>query len=105
VGYALSEEIRIEEGMTFSSLFADYLIPTSADLPDIEPIILEIGPGKGPFGARGIGEPAIAPCAAAIASAIADAIGARLTELPMTPERILRALEERRSVVSSQPRA
>jgi len=95
VGYALSEEIRLEEGMITSSLFADYLIPTAADLPDIEPIVLEIGPGKGPFGARGIGEPAIAPCAAAIASAIADAIGARLAELPMTPERVLRAMQDR----------
>lgn len=102
VGYALSEEIRLEEGMVTSSLFADYLIPTSADLPDIEPIILEIGPGKGPFGARGIGEPAIAPCAAAIASAIADATGARLAELPMTPERILRAMQDRLSAADPQ---
>lgn len=103
VGYALSEEIRIEDGIPTSFLFADYLIPTSADLPDIEPIVLEIGPGKGPFGARGIGESAIAPCAAAIASAIADAIGARLTELPMTPEMVHRAMAERASGVA--PRA
>jgi CO/xanthine dehydrogenase Mo-binding subunit len=101
IGYALSEEIRIEEGTTSSMLFADYLIPTSADLPDIEPIVLEIGPGKGPFGARGIGEPAIAPCAAAIASAIADATHARLTQLPMTPELILRAMQERTSATTS----
>jgi xanthine dehydrogenase molybdenum-binding subunit len=101
VGYALSEESRLEEGMVTSSLFADYLIPTSVDLPDIEPIVLEIGPGKGPFGARGIGEAAIAPCAAAIASAIADATGARLAELPMTPERILRAMWDARRPVSA----
>ncbi len=101
IGYALSEEIRIEEGTTSSMLFADYLMPTSADLPDIEPIVLEIGPGKGPFGARGIGEPAIAPCAAAIASAIADATGARLTELPMRPELVLRAMQERASATTS----
>lgn len=92
IGYALSEEVRLEEGTITSSLFADYLIPVSSDLPDIEPLVLEIGKGKGPFGARGIGEPAIAPCAAAIASAIADATGVRPTELPMTPERIWRAM-------------
>ena len=94
VGYALSEEVRIEEGVNVAALFADYLIPTSTDLPEIEPIVLEIGPGKGPFGARGIGEPSIAPCAAALAGAIADAIGKRMTELPMTSERVLRALRE-----------
>jgi CO/xanthine dehydrogenase Mo-binding subunit len=92
VGYALSEEVRIEDGVNVAALFADYLIPTTVDLPDIEPIVLEIGPGKGPFGARGIGEPSIGPCAAAIASAISDAVGVRMTELPMTPERVLRAI-------------
>jgi CO/xanthine dehydrogenase Mo-binding subunit len=105
IGYALSEEIRIEEGTTSSMLFADYLIPSSADLPDIEPIVLEIGPGKGPFGARGIGEPAIAPCAAAIASAIADATHVRLSELPMRPELILRAMQERASTTASSDEA
>ena len=55
---------------------------------------MEIGPGKGPFGARGIGEPAIAPPAAAIANAVADALGVRITELPITPERVLAALRQ-----------
>lgn len=92
VGYALSEEVRVVDGTTVPALFADYLIPASTDLPDIRPIVLELGEGKGPFGARGIGEPAIAPCAAAIASAVADAVGVRITELPIGPERILDAL-------------
>jgi CO/xanthine dehydrogenase Mo-binding subunit len=94
IGYALSEEVRVsEDGVNLCGLFADYLIPTADDVPDVRPIILESGEGKGPFGARGIGEPAIGPCAAAIASAVADAIGVRLTELPMTPQRILAALD------------
>ncbi len=97
LGYALSEEIVTDNGTNQSVLFADYLMPTSREVPDIIPIILEEVPGKGPFGARGIGEPAIAPVAATIASAIEDAIGARPTELPITPERILALLEERRS--------
>jgi xanthine dehydrogenase molybdenum-binding subunit len=92
IGYALSEEVEVEEGITTSSLFADYLIPSAADVPDIEAIALEIGAGKGPFGARGIGEPPIGPAPAAVANAIADATGVRLTELPFTPARLLEAL-------------
>ena len=96
VGYALSEEVEVSGGVVSSTLFADYLIPTSADLPDIKAIGLELHPGKGPFGARGIGEPPIGPPPAALASAIQDAVGIRLRRLPMTPERILAALREAR---------
>lgn len=94
IGYALTEKLMAEEGNNRSSLFADYLVPTAMDVPDIETIVLEIGEGKGPFGARGIGEAPIGPTAAAIANALADAIGVRLTELPMTPERLLLAIGE-----------
>jgi CO/xanthine dehydrogenase Mo-binding subunit len=104
IGYALSEEIRIVEGIPESSLFADYLMPTSADVPDVRAIPLEIGLGKGPFGARGIGEPPIAPPAAVLANAVADAIGVRITELPITPERVLAALRERRGVGADRER-
>jgi xanthine dehydrogenase molybdenum-binding subunit len=95
IGYALSEEIRIVDGTNLTGLFADYLVPVATDLPDIDAIVLELGEGKGPFGARGIGEPAISPCAATIASAVADAIGVRLTTLPITAERVLEALDSR----------
>jgi CO/xanthine dehydrogenase Mo-binding subunit len=81
------------DGICTSALFADYLIPTSLDIPDIRTIVLEKHLGKGPLGARGIGEPPIGPPAPAIASAIADAVGIRLTQLPMTPERVLAALQ------------
>jgi CO/xanthine dehydrogenase Mo-binding subunit len=94
VGYAMSEEVEINDGVVSSTLFANYLIPTSVDLPDIDAIALELYLGKGPFGARGIGEPPIGPCAPALASAIQDAVGARLRRLPMTPERVLAALQE-----------
>lgn len=94
LGYALSEEVIMVEGTNQSVLFADYLIPTSMEVPDIQTLILEEVPGKGPFGARGIGEPAIAPVAATIASAIEDAIGVRPTVLPFTPERVLALIEE-----------
>lgn len=94
VGYALSEDIDVHEGVVASTLFADYLIPTAVDLPDIKAIGLELHLGKGPFGARGIGEPPIGPSAAALASAIQDATGIRLRRLPMTPERLLLAMRE-----------
>jgi CO/xanthine dehydrogenase Mo-binding subunit len=96
VGYALSEEIEPEEGVVGSTLFADYLVPTSLELPDINAIGLELYPGKGPLGARGIGEPPIGPPAPALASAIQDATGVRLRELPMTPERLHAAMREAR---------
>jgi len=92
LGYALSEEIITEQGASHSGLFANYLIPTSLEVPDIEPVILEEEPGKGPFGARGIGEPAIAPVAAAVANALTDAIGACPIQLPFTPERVLEVI-------------
>jgi len=94
IGYTLTEEVVSADGVSQSGLFADYLIPVSTDVPDITTIALEIGPGKGPFGARGIGEPPIAPPAATIANAVADAVGVRITDLPITPERVLAALRQ-----------
>jgi CO/xanthine dehydrogenase Mo-binding subunit len=70
----------------------DYRMPTAMDVPDIETQIVEVPSEDGPYGARGIGEPSIVPGAAAIANAIADAIGVRVMEAPITPERILRAM-------------
>jgi len=104
VGYALREEVESDEGVISSTLFADYLIPTSLDLPDIQAIVLELYPGKGPLGARGIGEPPIGPPAATLASAISDAIGVRLHHLPMTPERVRAALRgaDRRAAESAR---
>jgi len=94
VGQALMEEIAVDRGVNLVGGFFQYLIPTAADLPPIECVVLESGEGMGPFGARGIGEPPIGPCAAAIASAIEDAVGARPTTLPITPERVLACVDE-----------
>ncbi|HEY6523810.1 MAG TPA: xanthine dehydrogenase family protein molybdopterin-binding subunit [Solirubrobacteraceae bacterium] len=92
IGYAMSEEMETEGGVLHSTLFANYLIPTSLDLPDLKAIGLELYLGKGPFGARGIGEPPIGPCGPALASAIHNAIGVRMLRLPMIPERVLAAM-------------
>jgi CO/xanthine dehydrogenase Mo-binding subunit len=93
LGYALGEEVVVEEGQTMSTLLASYLMPNSADLPDVKAIIVESGEGKGPFGARGIGEPTIGNPAATIANAVAAATGVRITRLPITAERLLAAID------------
>ncbi|MGD2105849.1 MAG: molybdopterin-dependent oxidoreductase, partial [Anaerolineae bacterium] len=93
MGYALMEDFVVQEGVTRTPSFSEYLIPTAKDFPDTEAIVLESGTGVGPFGAKGIGEPALTPAAPAIANAVADAIGVRIHELPITPERVLKALE------------
>jgi len=94
-GQALMEDVVLDEGTNLTTLFANYLIPTSLDVPDVRAVVVESGEGKGPFGARGIGEPPNGPPPAAVASAIQDAVGVRLVELPMTPERIFEALRAR----------
>ncbi|MDH3595888.1 MAG: xanthine dehydrogenase family protein molybdopterin-binding subunit [Rhodospirillales bacterium] len=91
-GYALSEELCYEEGRPTTPSFSEYLIPTAMDVPRYQSIILESRSGLGPFGAKGIGEPALTPVAPAIANAVADAIGVRVFDLPITPEKIVMAL-------------
>jgi CO/xanthine dehydrogenase Mo-binding subunit len=93
-GYALSEEMVYQEGQLMTPSFSEYLIPTAMDMPEVESIILESRSGLGPFGAKGIGEPAMTAVAPAIANAVADAIGVRIFELPITPERIVKALRQ-----------
>src|SRR5262249_17665722 len=95
LGYALTEDMGIEDGYVQAALFANYLIPNAQDFPDGLVDIGESGEGKGPLGARGIGEPPIGNVATTIASAIQDAIGVRPAQLPMTPERILGLLDAR----------
>jgi CO/xanthine dehydrogenase Mo-binding subunit len=92
LGMALLEEVVLDEGINLTAGFFQYLVPTATDVPDIEVIVLESGEGMGPFGARGIGEPPIGPPLAAVANAIRDAVGARPTVLPITPERVLACL-------------
>ncbi len=93
-GYALSEAMVYEDGILVTPSFSEYLIPTAMDLPKIESVILESRSGVGPFGAKGIGEPSLTPVAPAIANAVAEAIGHRITELPITAEKIIKAIGE-----------
>ena len=93
LGIALSEEMLYDEqGRLINGNLLDYRMPTTRDLPPIEAIIVEVPSEEGPYGARIVGEPSIVAGAAAVANAVADAIGVRITEAPITPERVLRAL-------------
>ena len=95
LGYALTEEVIVKDGRVLNPDFLDYRLFTSADMPEIETIIIETDDPQGPFGAKGVGEMGGTPTAAAIANAIYDAVGVRLTTVPMTPERVLKALDEK----------
>ena len=88
LGFALSERVVYDEAVNLTGAFAQYLIPTAVEAPEIEPIVVESGEGLGPFSARGIGEPPVGAVAPAVASALADALSRRLTVLPFTPERV-----------------
>jgi CO/xanthine dehydrogenase Mo-binding subunit len=93
LGYALMENLIVKDGVIQTPSLSEYLIPTSKDFPTTTVIALESGTGVGPFGAKGIGEPSLTPAAPAVASAVAEAIGVRIQELPLTPERVLAAID------------
>jgi CO/xanthine dehydrogenase Mo-binding subunit len=95
VGYALSEELAVDEGKVTSVSFGEYKIPNMQDIPELNTVILESEMGPGPYNARGIGENPIGPPAPAIANAVADAVGVRIRDLPITAEKVYRALAER----------
>ena len=89
IGWALYEElVHDEDGRLVTGSFLDYAIPTAERLPEIETLIVEVPAPDGPFGAKGIGEAPVIAAPAAIANAIAAAVGIRPRALPMTPRRI-----------------
>jgi CO/xanthine dehydrogenase Mo-binding subunit len=83
--------------VTITPSFSEYLVPTSMDVPDVQTIILESGDGVGPFGAKGVGEPSLCSVAPAIANAVYDAVGVRIYDLPITPEKVLKAIQEKKN--------
>jgi len=93
MGYALYEElVHDEDGQPLARSFLNYAVPRIDAVPKIETVIVEVPAPYGPLGARGIGESAIVPGAAAIGNAIRAAVGVRMHELPMTPDRVWRSL-------------
>ena len=97
-GHTFYESLQFEGGQMINSTLIDYKVPTFADVPEaFESILIEDGNGPGPYGSKGLGEGGIIPVAPAVANAIAWSTGARLKELPLTPERVWRALRAAKS--------
>ncbi len=96
LGQALMENMVLTQGRNMNPNFLDYLIPASVDMPDVETIIIEEYEPTGPFGAKGVAEPSSVPTIPAILNAIYDAVGVRINDLPVTPEKVLKALKEKR---------
>ncbi|MCI0389512.1 MAG: xanthine dehydrogenase family protein molybdopterin-binding subunit [Acidobacteria bacterium] len=102
VGYGLFEELVWERGRVVNNRLTNYIIPTSLDAPEMETIIVEKEYPHGPFGAKGVGELPMDGAAPAIAAAIFNATGALVTEIPITPERLLAALENMSATKSKE---
>ncbi|WP_260195613.1 xanthine dehydrogenase family protein molybdopterin-binding subunit [Actinophytocola gossypii] len=95
IGHALFDQLVLDQGQLINGTLLDYQLPSIRDLPDqLTPIVVESPHDDGPFGAKGVGETGILGVAPAIANAVRDAVGVRLTRLPLTPESITMALEE-----------
>ena len=95
VGWALNEEyVYDKNGRLDNPGFLDYRVPVASDLPMINAIMVEVPNPRHPFGAKGVGEVPIVPPMAAVANAIADAIGMRMRDLPISPPKLLAALDE-----------
>jgi xanthine dehydrogenase molybdenum-binding subunit len=96
IGYALCEEVTIEEnGQIKSNSFKDYHLLNAASMPEVETLLIEDGGDEGPFGAKSIGEIATVPVAAAVVNAVNHALGTSMSELPLTPEKIVAALRSK----------
>jgi CO/xanthine dehydrogenase Mo-binding subunit len=97
MGYALTEEIIQEHGYLKTKSLGEYMIPTSMDVPNTEPHIIEVPVSDGPYGAKGVGEPALIPTAPAVLNAVCNALDISITELPANLEnlhRLIRRKEE-----------
>lgn len=96
LGTVLFEELLLKDGKVLNKSFVDYKIPTIDDTPEVF-VAMDVQHAEetGPYGARGIGEPAMVPGAPAIANAVYNATGCRFTEMPITPEKMLKALQEK----------
>ncbi|WP_338833223.1 Nicotinate dehydrogenase medium molybdopterin subunit [Moorella humiferrea] len=95
LGYTLMEEVILDHGKPLTPTLSEYLLPTAKDVPTITSLIVEEEDPTGPFGAKGVAEPPNVATAPAIINAIYNAVGIRITELPVTPEKLRRLLKEK----------
>jgi CO/xanthine dehydrogenase Mo-binding subunit len=96
LGYCLTEELKLDRGRVLNPGFLDYKLLTAPDMPELLVTLIESVDEAGPFGAKGLGEAGTIPISAAVANAVKDAVDVRMTELPMTPERVWRAMRAAR---------
>ena len=98
IGWALNEEyVYGADGRLQNPGFLDYRVPVASDLPMIDTVIVEVPNPRHPYGVRGVGETPIVPPLAAVANAVANATGVRFPDLPMSPPKVLAALDEARA--------
>jgi len=96
IGYTFLENLHFDKkGRPANGNFANYRLPRTMGMPPMESILVETDDPEGPFGAKGMGEASLLPTSAAIANAIEDAVGVRIKELPITPDKIIKALKEK----------
>jgi CO/xanthine dehydrogenase Mo-binding subunit len=101
IGWALNEEyIYDANGRLENPGFLDYRVPVCSDVPMIDTVIVEVPNPRHPYGVRGVGETPIVPPMAAIANAVENATGIRFTQLPMSPPRVLEALDSKRAALA-----
>ena len=94
VGLGVTEEFVTDDGQVINGNLGDYKLPTMADIPELETVLIQTAGGTGPYEAKAIGELANNATAAAIANAVADAVGCQLFELPITAVRVYKAMQE-----------
>ena len=87
--------MQVENGYVLNPNFHDYKLPTAMDVPNIHFYPIETEDSLGPYGAKGVGEAPLIPTAAAIANAVSDALGVKIDSLPVSPEKVLKALAEK----------
>ncbi len=97
LGLALMEELREVNGKVLNPTFADYLLLTAEDMPPMKTILVEKPATEGPVGAKGVGEPPIAPPTGAVANALTEALDVDVDRLPLTPEEVTALIESRKS--------
>jgi len=104
LGFALTEETQIEDGIVKTNNFTTYIIPTICDIPEIQVEPVETCEETGPFGAKGVGEIGIIPVGSAVSNAIYDATGVRTYSLPATPEKVYTAIRKKKGIASWEQR-
>jgi len=96
LGYALTEDYRVEDGLSLTPNLTTYIIPTARDVPDMVTLAVETHERTGPFGLKGLGKITMAGPLPAVANAVADACGRHVRGAPLIPERVMEALAKKR---------